>query len=106
VDWKGQESAGKQPLPLEDLRNHSQEQLAELRLLLSRCAPSRPDPRRRGFFEVRGMSHVFYICRFPSGAKVALVAVWERCHDSHEATATNLEDTGNSEKSAYPVTTL
>jgi len=91
VSWKSQDSAGKPPLLLEDLRNHSQEQLAELRLLLSQGAPSRPDPRRRGFFEVHGPFHVFYICRFPSGDKVALMAVWERRHDSHDATAINLE---------------
>ena len=38
----------KQPPILEDLRNHSQEQVAELRLLLTSGAPSRPDPRRPG----------------------------------------------------------
>jgi len=39
VNWKSQDSAGKSPLLLEDLSNHSQEQLAELRLLLSQGAP-------------------------------------------------------------------
>jgi hypothetical protein len=36
-------TATKQPPLMEDLRNHSQEQLAELRLLLMGCAPSRPE---------------------------------------------------------------
>ena len=68
----------KQPPLLEDLRNHSPEQLAELRLLLNAGAPSRPDPRRPGFFEVDGTSSVFYIFKYPTGTKVLLLGVWER----------------------------
>ena len=68
----------KQPPLLEDLRNHSPEQMAELRLLLSAGAPSRPDPRRPGFFEVDGDSNVFYIFKYPTGTKVLLLGVWER----------------------------
>ncbi len=36
----------KQSPLVEDLRNHSQEQIAELRQLLAVGAPSRPDPRQ------------------------------------------------------------
>ena len=68
----------KQPPLLEDLRNHAPEQLAELRLLLSSGAPSRPDPRRPGFFEMDGTENVFYIFKYPTGTKVLLVGVWER----------------------------
>jgi hypothetical protein len=68
----------KQPPLLEDLRNHSPEQIGELRLLLSAGAPSRPDPRRPGFFEVDGDSNVFYIFKYPTGTKVLLLGVWER----------------------------
>jgi len=68
----------KQPPLLEDLRDHSQEQMAELRLLLSLGAPSRPDPRRPGFFEVDGDSTVFYIFKYPTGTKVLLLGAWER----------------------------
>jgi hypothetical protein len=71
----------KQPPLLEDLRNHSPEQLAELRLLLNAGAPSRPDPRRPGFFELEGTSNVFYIFRYPTGSKVLLLGVWERESD-------------------------
>jgi hypothetical protein len=71
----------KQPPLLEDLRNHSPEQLAELRLLLNVGAPSRPDPRRPGFFELEGTSNVFYIFRYPTGSKVLLLGVWERQSD-------------------------
>ena len=68
----------KQPPLLEDLRNHSPEQLGELRLLLSAGAPARPDPRRPGFFEVDGDCDVFYIFKYPTGTKVLLLGVWER----------------------------
>jgi hypothetical protein len=68
----------KQPPLLEDLRDHSPEQMAELRLLLSAGAPSRPDPRRPGFFEVDGDSHIFYIFKYPTGTKVLLLGMWER----------------------------
>jgi len=71
----------KQPPLLEDLRNHTPEQLAELRLLLGSGAPSRPDPRRPGFFEVDGESDVFYIFRYPTGSKVLLLGVWDRVRD-------------------------
>jgi hypothetical protein len=71
----------KQPPLLEDLRSHSPEQLAELRLLLNAGAPSRPDPRRPGFFELEGSSNVFYVFRYPTGAKVLLVGVWEKESD-------------------------
>jgi hypothetical protein len=68
----------KQPPLLEDLRSHSSEQISELRVLLSAGAPSRPDPRRPGFFEIEGESSVFYVFKYPSGTKVLLVGVWDR----------------------------
>ena len=68
----------KQPPLLEDLRSHTPEQLAELRLLLMSGAPSRPDPRRPGFFELDGEENVFYVFKYPTGTKVLLVGVWER----------------------------
>jgi hypothetical protein len=71
----------KQPPLLEDLRNHTPEQIAELRLLLDSNAPSRPDPRRPGFFEIDGEANVFYVFRYPSGSKVLLIGVWARERD-------------------------
>ena len=68
----------KQPPLVEDLRNHSPEQVAELRVLLSAGAPTRPDPRRPGFFEVEGQSSVFYVFKYPTGVKVLLIGVWDR----------------------------
>jgi hypothetical protein len=73
--------ATKQPPLLEDLRSHTAEQIAELRLLLSSGAPSRPDPRRPGFFELDGAENVFYVFKYPSGAKVLLLGVWARERD-------------------------
>jgi len=74
-------TVSKQPPLMEDLRNHSQEQLAELRLLLMACAPSRPDLRRPGFYEVDGHSTTYYIFKYPTGTKVLLLAAWERESD-------------------------
>lgn len=71
-------SIHKQPPMIEDLRNHSVQQLDELRLLLEVGAPSRPDPRRPGFYEIDGLSQVYYVFRYPSGAKVLLLGVWEK----------------------------
>ena len=71
----------KQPPLVEDLRNHSPEQLAELRILLGANAPSKPDPRRPGFFEVEGILNTFYIFKYPTGAKVLLLGVWQHNQD-------------------------
>ena len=76
---------------LEDLRNHSLEQLAELRALLNSGAKLHPDPRRRGFLGVEGRSQIFYILRYPSGTKVLLVAVWDRNQASKDVDAAAIE---------------
>ena len=73
--------APKQPPLVEDLRNHSQEQLVELRQLLIAGAPSRPDPRRPGFYEVEGLSNIYYVFKYPTGTKVLLIGVWQRERD-------------------------
>jgi hypothetical protein len=71
----------KQPPLIEDLRNHSQEQIAELRQLLVTGAPARPDPRRPGFYEVEGLANIYYVFKYPSGSKVLLLGAWERAND-------------------------
>jgi hypothetical protein len=71
----------KQPPLVEDLRNHSQEQIGELRQLLAVGAPSRPDPRRPGFFEVEGLVNTYYVFKYPTGKKVLLIGVWDREKD-------------------------
>jgi hypothetical protein len=71
-------NVNKKPPLIEDLRAHSQEQIAELRLLLETGLPGRPDPRRPGFFELDGVANVYYIFRYPTGHKVLLLAAWQR----------------------------
>src|ERR1700756_1114420 len=71
----------KLPPMVEDLRKHTPEQLAELRLLLGAGFTGRPDMRRPGFYELDGAANVYYIFRYPSGHKVLLVAAWERESD-------------------------
>ena len=66
---------------LEDLRSHSPEQLAELRLLLHAGHVGRPDIRRPGFYEIDGVANVYYIFRYPSGHKVLLLAAWQKESD-------------------------
>jgi len=68
----------KQPPVVEDLRNHSSEQMDELRMLLEAGAPMRPDPRRPSFFELQGPDRTYYIFKYPNGTKVLLLGVWDR----------------------------
>jgi hypothetical protein len=71
----------KMPPIVEDLRSHSPEQVAELRLLLGAGAVGRPDVRRPGFYELEGTENVYYIFRYPAGHKVLLIAAWRRDTD-------------------------
>lgn len=71
-------NGNKKPPLIEDLRAHSQEQLAELKLLLDTGLTGRPDPRRPGFFELDGVANVYYIFWYPTGHKVLLLAAWQR----------------------------
>jgi len=71
----------KRPPLVEDLRKHSPEQMAELRLLLNAGLTGRPDVRRPGFYELDGTSNVYYIFRYPTGHKVLLIAAWQREFD-------------------------
>lgn len=71
-------STTKRPPVVQDLRNHSEEHLIELRMLLEKGAPTKPDPRRPGFFELAGPHNVFYIFKYPTGAKILLLGIWER----------------------------
>src|SRR5260370_5186141 len=71
----------KQPPLVEDLRSHSQEQVAELRQLLAVGAPSRPGPRRPGFYEIEGLSKTYYVFKYPTGTKVLLLGICGRDSD-------------------------
>ena len=92
LTWKKHDGNSEQPFLLEDLRNHSPEELEELRQLLDLRAPLRADPRRRGFFEVDGHSRVFYILKYPSGSKILLIAVWDRVQTPQHANTAHVGD--------------
>jgi hypothetical protein len=68
----------KMPPIIEDLRNHTPEQVSELRMLLNSGFLGRPDVRRPGFYEIDGAFNVYYVFRYPSGHKVLLVAAWRK----------------------------
>ena len=70
--------AQKLPPVVEDLRKHTPEQVAELRMLLGAGFVGRPDLRRPGFYELDGATSVYYIFRYPSGHKVLLLAAWQK----------------------------
>jgi hypothetical protein len=83
VEAKDRKMQNLQKLPpiVEDLRNHTPEQLLELRLLLNTGEKGREDGRRPGFYEMDGMENVYYVFRYPTGHKVLLVAAWDRQSD-------------------------
>jgi hypothetical protein len=68
----------KQSPLVEDLRNHTPDQIAESRLLLSAGIVGRPDVHRPGCYELDGAESVYYIFRHPSGQRVLLIATWQR----------------------------
>jgi hypothetical protein len=72
---------------IEDLLGHPPEMVEELRERLSELhADGRagdsgslriaPDPKRPGFYEVRGAETTYYIHILPSSGKVLLLAAW------------------------------
>jgi hypothetical protein len=71
----------KLPPIVEDLRQHTPEQLLELRLMLTSGVRGREDARRPGFYEMDGVNNVYYVFRYPSGTKILLVAAWDRQTD-------------------------
>jgi hypothetical protein len=68
------------PQVIEDLRKHTPEQLAELRLLLN-AGLDRADTRRPGFYEIDGAANVYYVLRYPFRRKILLVAAWDHQSD-------------------------
>ena len=62
---------------IEDLWGRFPGSAGDLRALLSGGAPAIADSHRRGFYEVEGASHVFYVHICPSG-KVLLLALWPK----------------------------
>lgn len=81
VKEKSMHNLQKLPPIVEDLRHHTPEQMLELRMLLNTGAKGREDARRPGFFEMEGVTNVYYVFRYPTGHKVLLVAAWDRQSD-------------------------
>lgn len=65
-------------LKIEDLRNHSTEQMAALRGLLAAGALAQPDTHRADFFEVSDAATTFYIYVSPVNGRILLVAAWPK----------------------------
>jgi len=63
-------------LEIEDLRNHSQELIAQLRDVLTAGANVTPDAKRPHFFEVKHPGQLYYIYISPTTGKVLLIAAW------------------------------
>ena len=63
-------------LEIEDLRNHSQAMIAQLREVLASGAKTTPDPKRPGFYEVKRCGQLYYIYISPDTGKVLLIAAW------------------------------
>jgi hypothetical protein len=63
-------------LEIEDVLGHPGEMVEELRAGLSDGARIMPDPKRAGFYEVRGQQLTYYVHVLPSSGKVLLLAAW------------------------------
>jgi len=61
-------------LEIEDLRNHSQELIEQLRDVLARGANVTPDAKRPHFYEVKHPGQLYFIYISPNTGKVLLIA--------------------------------
>ncbi len=61
---------------IEDVLGHPAQMVEELRAGLSDGARMLPDPKRAGFYEVRGEELTYYVHVIPSSGKVLLLAAW------------------------------
>jgi hypothetical protein len=61
---------------VENLWNHPQSLVERLRALLAEGAVARPDRHRKGFYDVRDGTRVFFIHISPVSGKVMLLATW------------------------------
>jgi len=61
---------------IDNLREYPQHLVARLSALLRDGAVARPDPRRKGFYDVADGERVFFIHISPVSGKVWLLATW------------------------------
>ena len=62
---------------IEDLWNHTPENVMQLQRLLASGVPASADSHRRDFYEIEHEHQVFYIHICPNG-KVLLLAIWPK----------------------------
>jgi len=65
-------------LKIENLHDYPVELVERLRGLLLTGTEARPDPRRRGFYDVHNGTRVFFIHVSPVSGKVMLLAIWRK----------------------------
>ncbi len=63
-------------LEVQDIRNHTAEQVRGLKTLLLRGTSLTPDPKHPGFFEIHNDADVYYVHLVPNSGKVLLLATW------------------------------
>jgi hypothetical protein len=61
---------------IDNLRNYPEHIVARLRVLLRDGAAGRPDPRRKGFYDITDGERVFFIHVSPVSGRVWLLASW------------------------------
>jgi len=61
---------------IDNLRNYPEHLVARLGALLQDGAVARPDPRRKGFYDVSDGDRVFFIHVSPVSGRVWLLASW------------------------------
>ena len=65
-------------LKIENLRDYPAELVEKLRGLLLTGTEARPDPRRKGFYDVHNGTRVFFIHVSPVSGSVMLLAIWRK----------------------------
>jgi hypothetical protein len=72
-------------LTIENLRHYPSEVVEKLRGLLATGVEARPDPRRKGFYDVEDGARTFFIHISPVSGNVMLLATW--CEEAAAAAA-------------------
>ena len=65
---------------VDNLRNYPVEIVKELEELLLWGGSARPDPKRKGFYDLENYERKFYIQISSITGKVALLATWRKAH--------------------------
>lgn len=63
-------------IEIEDLGSHHPATVIDLGILLAGQVGVMPDPKRKGFYEVKGGRTVYYIYVSPRSGTISLLATW------------------------------